>query len=163
MKFKVISRGTTAAVIIAILLALCAFSAISFAGLARQQRAEIKVTVRDSADASYLEGATVFVLETQSYFSTDADGATGIISVPFERDNRYDSSCSKNFMEITLLVYKEGYIDYVLLHTTIYPGETKNKLILLDKKEDELTDFYIFTDAAPQSWVNEFISKYKKS
>ncbi len=162
MKFKVISRKIVALFIIVLLMFLCAFSAISFADKISPETASLKITLRDSFDASYIKDATVFVLETESYFKTDEKGQTGIINIPYERDARYDSTSSKNFMEITLLIYKEGYIDYILLHTAIYSGEVKNKLVILDKKQDDLMSYYVFTDEANHTWIEKIIAKYKK-
>lgn len=123
---------------------------------------DIVPEVLDGMSMQPLEGAEVVVVETGKHLFTKADGKTPVIRVPIIEDAHFKDILKKPWGEITLIVHKEGYADYVLFHTQIWENERREgPRILLFKADEQASERPFSIVEGPQRlWVNELIKKF---
>lgn len=123
----------------------------------------IRLTVIDGRDNTPLHNACVCIPEADAYFYTDNNGKTPVIEVPVIINENYNSIVKQKFGEITVLVYKEGYIDYILFNLTVKENETRQGIkIMLYKDEEGAPDYLSIVETPDSGWIKEIIKKYKK-
>lgn len=126
--------------------------------------ASLSITVKDAATEEPLENSTVCIIETGGYYKTDKDGKTGVIKVPLLKNTNFDKSSPRPWGEITLLAYKDGYIDFILFYVMVYENQTRNGpniyLYATDDPETALT--HSLVEGPETGWVNDLVRKYKK-
>lgn len=123
---------------------------------------DIVPEVVDGMTMQPIEGAEVVVAETNKRVFTQADGKTPVIRVPIVEDEHFKDILKKPWGEITLIVHKEGYADYVLFHTQIWENERRQgPRILLFKADKEAAERpFVIVEGPQRLWVNELIKKF---
>lgn len=129
-----------------------------------QSNASIVITVLENGTNKPIDNASVCIIETKSYYSTNNNGVTEKIEVPVIRNQNFDNSLIRNFGEITILVYKPGYSDHIHFYEEVRPSQTKLGIII------KLTPIYSQTDTTPtitcntpnKSWAEQLINIFKK-
>jgi hypothetical protein len=125
----------------------------------------IQPQVVDGFTEDPLEGATVVIPEIRQSFVTSGDGLTAIIKIPIKEDAHYAEIAPKPWSEITLIIYKEGYIEYVLFHTHVWENQTRKgpKILLFPKVEGEENEPFSVVEGPHRIWVKELVDKFKPS
>ncbi|MBQ7453120.1 MAG: hypothetical protein IJS68_02500 [Clostridia bacterium] len=124
----------------------------------------IIITVLEQGSLTPITNATVCVVETRKYYSTNNKGLTEKISVPILTNSNFDNSLKRNYGEITLLVYKNGYTSELSFGNIISPNTTRVGLIIfltpIINPDDP--DLNISSQNPDTSWATELYKLYKK-
>jgi hypothetical protein len=123
----------------------------------------IIVFVEDGSAKEPLEGACVAIPETGKSYHTDKNGKTETIRVPILDDAEYKGILPKPWGEITLLVYKEGYVDCAIFHVNIWENQTRNgpTVLLFPITPDMGDQPFTLTEAPNRIWVNELLDRFR--
>lgn len=125
--------------------------------------AYFSVNVVEGYSQKPLSGAQVVVVETGETFATDASGNTEIIGVPAVRDTRYDKILPKPWAEVTLIIYKDGYIPYALFYLQVMSNQTREgvKILLFEEGSQGNSEPFSIIEGPNRAWVDELIEKYR--
>lgn len=127
------------------------------------KKAQVKFIVADFSDNAPVSFARVCIPEINASFFTDNSGNTPLIEVPVMPDAFYDGICKRNFGEITVIVYKEGYADYILCNLCIRENDIREGIkLLIYKKDNFMPDFTPIVETPDVKWLKELIEKYRK-
>jgi hypothetical protein len=124
----------------------------------------IIVYVKDGTTDEPLESARVAIPEMGQSFLTDRNGSTGTIRAPVREDAAFEDILPKPWGEITLLVYKQGYIDCAIFHVNIWENQTRNgpTVLLFPTSPDESNDPFTLTEGPNRLWVKQLLDKYRQ-
>ncbi|MGI6570249.1 MAG: hypothetical protein ACOX27_04185 [Caldicoprobacterales bacterium] len=119
--------------------------------------------VVDGFSEEPLAGAVIVVPETGNRFVTSEDGRTAVIQVPIREDEHFAKISAKPWSEITLIVYKEGYLEYVLFHTHVWENQTRKgpKILLFPRVEGEEQEPFSVVEGPHRLWVRDLVEKYR--
>ena len=125
--------------------------------------AKLTVNVVEGYTETPIEGASVVVVETGQVYSTDASGYTEVMEVPVIRDTRYDDILSKSWGEITLIIYKDGFVPYALFYLQVAAGETREgvKILLFEQGDTESSEPFSIIEGPNRVWVDALIEMYQ--
>ena len=123
----------------------------------------IQPQVVDGFSEEPIEDAVVVIPETGQRFVTDQDGLTALIRVPILEDVHFTDISPKPWGEITLMIYKKGYIEYVLLHAHAWENQTRKgpKILLFPEVEGEKNEPFFVVEGPHRLWVQELVEKYR--
>ena len=123
----------------------------------------IQPQVVDGFSEEPIEGASVVIPETGQQFITGQDGMTAIIKVPIKEDVHFAEISPKPWSEITLIIYKEGYVEYVLFHTHVWEDQTRQgpRIMLFPQVEGEKHEPFSVVEGPHRLWVKELVEKYR--
>lgn len=123
----------------------------------------IQPQVVDGFSEEPIEGASVVIPETDQQFITAQDGMTAIIKVPIWEDVHFAEISPKPWSEITLIIYKEGYVEYVLFHTHVWEDQTRQgpRIMLFPQVEGEKHEPFSLVEGPHRLWVKELVEKYR--
>lgn len=126
------------------------------------QSGSLVVRVVDVNTLKPIEGAEVVVPETQQRYPTGTDGKTAPITVPILRDTRFDELTAKPWGEISLLVYKQGYLPYAVFYLQVLPGVQRNgpTIYMIPPKDAASKDAISIIEGPTDDWVSEIVRKY---
>ena len=129
----------------------------------RNTKAKLTVRVVEGYTESPIEGASVVIIETGEVYKTNAEGLTGAIEVPMVRDSRYDSVLPKPWGEVSLIIYKEGFVPYALFYLQVIENETREgvKILLFEKGITDSNEPFSIIEGPNRLWVNELIKMYQ--
>ncbi len=129
----------------------------------KSDTAYLTVNVLEGYTETPVKGASVVVAETGKTYLTDANGMTDKIDVPVIRDTRFDGIMQKPWGEITLIVYKEGYIPYALFYLQVLGGQTREgvKILLFEEGQTESSEPFSIVEGPSRVWVNALIEMYR--
>jgi hypothetical protein len=125
--------------------------------------AKVTVNVVEGKTDSPIAGAQVVILETGKVYTTGENGKTGTIEVPVIRDARYDSTIPKAWGEISLIVYKDGFLPYALFYLQVADGQTRDgvKILLFENDSTGSTEPFSIIEGPNRAWVDELVKKYQ--
>ncbi len=123
----------------------------------------IQPQVVDGFSERPIEGAKIVIPELDKKFITNAEGFTINIKVPIIEDTHYKDICPKPWGEVTLIVYKEGYTDYVLFHTHIWESQARKgpKILLFPNPSGEKDQPMSIVESPHRLWTTELVEKYR--
>ncbi|HHZ13408.1 MAG: hypothetical protein ACOX1R_03555 [Caldicoprobacterales bacterium] len=123
----------------------------------------IKPQVVDGFSEEPIEGATVVIPETNTSYKTDEMGYTPDIRIEIVPDIRFKNINPKTWGEATLIAYKEGYIEYVLLNINIWESQNRQgpKIRLFPKENQQLDQPMSIVEGPNQLWINSLVEKYR--
>jgi len=124
-------------------------------------QAYLKITVLDIRTHEPLENATVCIPETGIYYTTDKFGRTPTIDVPYLKNGQYDNIKERNWGDITILAYKQGYVDYLVFYIMVTKDKTRHVTLTL-APYTEGSQPYIIIESPDDQWAKDIINKYKK-
>ena len=109
-----------------------------------------------------LEGCTVVIPETGAYMTTDAEGKTPQMTLPATPEDPVNGMPQKDWNEITILVYKDGYIPYALFHVQVWEDVSREGPKIYMFPDDGSTDGRAFSiiEGPDRGWVETLIDKY---
>ena len=138
-------------------------SGVSVFSFGKTGVASLTVNVVEGYTETPIEAACVVVVETGDVFMTDENGYTGLIEVPVIRDTRYDNILTKPWGEITLIIYKEGFLPYALFYLQVAQGETREgvKILLFEEGSTESGEPFSIIEGPNRVWVNTLIEMYR--
>ena len=123
----------------------------------------IQPQVVDGFSEEPIEGATVVIPEINQSYKTDEKGYTPNIRINISIDSHFKSIHPKTWGETTLIVYKEGYIEYVLLHLNVWEGQNRQgpKILLFPQNSQQLDQPMSIVEGPNQLWINSLVEKYR--
>jgi hypothetical protein len=139
-----------------------AFNAIE-SGSGHQYYGYIQPQVVDGFSEEPIEGAAVVIPEISQRFETAKDGYTAMIRVPIEEDQHFEDIAPKPWGEITIIVYKDGYIEYVLFNTHVWESQTRKgpKIMLFPEVEGDKNEPFTVVEGPHRIWVKELVDKFR--
>ena len=125
--------------------------------------AKFTVNVVEGYTDTPIAGAEVVILETGKKYTTDADGNTEIIEVPVIRDARFDKILPKPWGEVSLVVYKDGFLPYALFYLQVIGGETRSgvKILLFESNSTGNSEPFSIIEGPNRLWVDELVRMYQ--
>lgn len=119
--------------------------------------------VEDGSTKKPIGYARVVIPEMGQAFTTDENGKTETIRVPIVEDAAFKGILPKPWGEITLLVYKEGYVECAIFHVNVWENQTRNgpTVLLFPVSPSESTDPFTLTEGPNRLWVKELLDRYK--
>lgn len=125
--------------------------------------AYLSVKVVEGYSEVPLTGAQVVVVETNEVYTTDESGLTPVIAVPATRDMRYDEILPKPWAEVSLIIYKDGYIPYALFYLQVMEGETREgvKILLFEEGSADTSEPFSIIEGPNRTWVDALVEKYR--
>lgn len=135
---------------------------ISVFGTAKTQ-GKLCIEVVDGKSEKPVEGATVVIPEIDASYQTGSDGKTAIIDVPVLENKHFSSIQQMPWGEVTVLVYKDGYIPYALFHTQVWQSQLRNgpRIYLFIDDGSTSGDAFSVIEGPQRLWVNELVEKYR--
>ena len=123
----------------------------------------IQPQVVDGFSEEPIEGAAVVIPETGQQFITARDGMTAVIRIPIQEDVHFAEISPKPWGEITLIVYREGYVEYALFHVHVWEDQTRKgpKILLFPQVEGEKHEPFTVVEGPHRLWVRELVEKYR--
>lgn len=123
----------------------------------------IQPQVVDGFSEQPIEGAAVVIPETGQRFVTSEDGLTALIKLPIREDAHFAEISPKPWGEVTLIIYKEGYVEYVLFHTHVWEDQTRKgpTILLFPQVEGENQEPFSVVEGPHRLWVKDLIEKYR--
>ena len=130
---------------------------------AGQGTARLTVSVVEGYTEMPIEKASVVVVETGKVYQTDENGMTEVIEVPLVRDTRYDRILQKPWGEVTLIIYKDGFVPYALFYLQVLGGQTREgvKILLFEQDKTQSNTPFSIIEGPSRIWVNELVEKYR--
>ncbi|MEG2002593.1 MAG: hypothetical protein RR107_05830 [Clostridia bacterium] len=123
----------------------------------------LRLVVYDYATNTPIANAVCCIPEINGYFLTDENGNSTVIDIPIEIADTYDSTQRKKYGEVTLFVYKKGYVDYVRFNVKVNGGVIRLvEKIYLYKSTSENLPPQVYSELPDLLWTNELIRKYKR-
>lgn len=121
------------------------------------------VEVVDGFTDAPIEGATVVIPETGDKFTTDKNGKTAQFTLPILENSTYKSILRQPWGEVTVLVYKDGYIPYALFHTQVWENQARQgpRIYLFAPEYAQNDQPFSVIEGPQRIWVNELLKKYK--
>lgn len=129
----------------------------------KSDTASLTVSVVEGYTETPIDGASVVVVETGKVYQTAEDGMTAQIDVPVIRDSRFDSIMQKPWGEITLIVYKEGFVPYALFYLQVLGGQTREgvKILLFEEGQTESAEPFSIIEGPNRVWVDALVEMYR--
>lgn len=126
-------------------------------------KAQLSVNVVEGYSEMPIENASVVVLETGKVYQTDANGYTQVFEVPVLRDTRFDDILSKPWGEVTLIIYKEGFMPYALFYLQVIDGQTREgvKILLFEQGVSKSSEPFSIIEGPNRLWVDKLIKMYQ--
>lgn len=123
----------------------------------------IRPQVLDGFSDEPIEGAVVVIPETNASYRTDEKGYTPNIKIEVVPDAHYRDINPKTWGEATLIAYKEGYVEYVLLHINVWESQDRAgpKIRLFPVENQELDQPMSIVEGPNQLWINSLVEKYR--
>lgn len=128
-----------------------------------EDTAYFSVKVVEGYSEAPLSGAQVVVIDTDQLYKTDENGMTEVIPVPAVRDTRYDAILPKPWAEVSLIVYKDGYIPYALFYLQVMAGETREgvKILLFEDSASDSSEPFSIIEGPNRAWVDALVEQYR--
>lgn len=129
-----------------------------------QNEGSIFVSVLESGSLTPIDCATVCVIESKTYHTTNKKGLTERITVPLLVNQNYNNSLTPPNGEITLLAYKTGYVDSLLFNVKVPINSTRLTVIIYlspihNSNENKPT---IASELPNEIWAQQIIKLNKK-
>lgn len=125
--------------------------------------AKFTINVVEGYTDTPIMDAKVVILETGKTYTTDENGNTGIIEAPVIRDTRFDKIIPKPWGEVSLIVYKDGFLPYALFYLQVIGGETRNgvKILLFENNSTGNSEPFSIIEGPNRLWVDELVKRYQ--
>ncbi len=127
--------------------------------------AYFSIKVVEGYSEAPLANAQVVVVETGKVYTTDANGMTEVIPVPAVRDERYDKVLPKPWAEVSVIIYKDGYVPYALFYLQVMAGETREgvKILLFEEGSSDSSEPFSIIEGPNRAWVDALVEQYDPS
>jgi hypothetical protein len=131
--------------------------------LGKTGSAKLTLNVVEGFNETPIADATIIVVDTGDVYHTDENGMTDVMEVPFVRDTRYDKVLPKPWGEVSLIIYKNGYVPYALFYLQVLEGETREgvKILLFENDSAQSTEPFSIIEGPNRIWVDALVEKYQ--
>jgi hypothetical protein len=132
-------------------------------GTGSTETAALTLRVLEGYTESPIENATVVILETEKTYKTNGEGLTEVIEVPVIRDSRYDTILEKPWGEVSMIIYKDGFVPYALFYLQVLGGETREgvKILLFEQGSTDSEEPFSIIEGPNRVWVNQLVEMYR--
>jgi len=139
-------------------------SALISQTLSNKETGSVQIKVLEESTLKPIDGATVCIVDTRHYENTNKHGKTNLIHVPIRQNPNFNLSLERPYGELTILVYKAGYADYLSFYNMIRPNTTNVGIVVKLKPiiNEEDTDPIIDINYPDKLWCENLIKLYKK-
>ena len=105
-----------------------------------------------------IENAVIIIPETGETYQTDAHGKTPFIRIPYSAKTDFDAIHPKDWCEVTLLAYAEGYAPYALFYLQLQKDSLREgpTVMLFPGEQDPFS----IIEGPPEPWVSELLEKF---
>jgi hypothetical protein len=148
---------------VALAFTLAPSSSVSVFNTASTDTAKLTLRVLEGYTESPIAGASVVVLETGKTFTTNEEGMTDIIEVPVIRDTRYDAILEKQWGEVSVIIYKDGFVPYALFYLQVLGGQTREgvKILLFEQGSTDTEEPFSIIEGPNRAWVDQLVEMYR--
>lgn len=102
-----------------------------------------------------IESANVYVVETNRFYKTGADGFTAEMSCYIQGNGKWGT--------VTVCVFKDGYVDYVLYGCTVYADRIRRgPTVRLFGLEEDTPQITVYSENPPDDYSMEIMRQVKK-
>jgi len=148
--------------LLAVFVFINAYSAAMQTGAPKTAQGKIRLNISDCRTDMPVHNACIIILETNEIFYSDNNGNSPYISVPVNIDARFNSVEPKNYGEISILIYKEGYIDCFLLNIPVKPESISDNIsVLMQVKTPDSPAFVTVCESPDDEWIERIFEKYR--
>lgn len=126
-------------------------------GIRTENMIKYKITVTDDSNRP-IEGVKIVIPEAKLSAKTNKKGNVEI-NVPFDNFNRINYPVVKDYGEVTILAYKDGYSSKVVLRAQIN-SDNKNNSINLKLKKSDKRNFNYEIVQPKETWIEKILSSY---
>lgn len=124
----------------------------------------ISILVTNAQTKQKIENATICILETHSYYQTDKNGTTELISLPAEQEQSLPITIKQKCKYYTIMVYKNGFNEHIVFDVKIEQNQNKVgysiPLVPIINEEDRMPT--ISYEPQNSATINRLIREYKK-
>lgn len=125
------------------------------------QTATLVPSVLDANTKKPIEGATIVIPEVGKNYTTGPDGTASIPGLPIITDSHFSNILPKPWGEVTLLVYKDGYLPYALFSLALESGGTREGPEILLFPDTEGGNALSIIEGPNRIWVDALIEQYR--
>jgi hypothetical protein len=151
-----------ATILFSIIFLLCLFSPISLKTSpvsTKTKFANIIIQVKNNNYDSPVDNASICILNTKQYYYTKKNGYTESISIPLFDEYKID-----DYYIYNLLIYKNGYNDYIYYGLKVKPSQKRADIIIplipiINHNDIETT---LFFEPPYNKTIEEIIKENKK-
>lgn len=120
----------------------------------------LRIYVVDGMTNQPVKNANICLIETEKYYKTDDFGYTEKIICPITY--RANSNYKRNWGEVTVICYKEGYNDCVIFNVEVKKDIVRlGPTIYLFPQINE-NKRKILTETPNEDWITGLIDRYRK-
>ncbi len=92
---------------------------------------------------------------------TGADGRAVLEHIPVRIQRTYDTAVSRDWGELTLLVYAQGYLPNAIFCVQVYAGESRSEVKIYMFPEDEQDrEYTVIVQPPPDEWTQTLLNEY---
>lgn len=148
---------------VVLVISIAGGNSVSVFSVGNADTAKLTVNVVEGYTESPISDASVVVVETGNVYTTNSQGYTGVIEVPLVRDTRYDKILAKPWGEVTLIIYKDGFMPYALFYLQVIGGQTREgvKILLFEQGITDSNEPFSIIEGPNRIWVDELIKMYQ--
>lgn len=144
-----------------IALVVCIIS-VSVAFILSQKHGSITVSVVDAYTNMPLENAVITVAENEASFITDKNGEAFCSGLRFVDNSKFKDLKDASTSTVTILCYKEGYMDFVLFNAEISSVGVLEKTLYMFPVGSENERTTIAMNETPnEEFSKKLLEKYK--
>ena len=121
------------------------------------------LSAEDGITGAPLPGVTIVIPEMDLTVVTGDDGTVDPILVPIMQDTLSRYSLERPWGEITLLSYKEGYLDGAIFHVQVWENQTRQgpTLLLFPLSSSTSDQPLSLVEGPHRLWVNALLDAYR--
>lgn len=131
------------------------------AGCQSPMHGGMSLTVVDGMTDTPLVGASVVVPEAGVTAVTDEYGSAVLSNLPVIFDEQYDALSPAGSGRVTLIVYADGYVPYVLLYARVFPDRTREGMVILMFRDDGSIPVFSIAETPPLEWAAGIAEMYR--
>ncbi len=122
----------------------------------------IKIAVYDHIENKPIANAICCIPEIDTYFYTDENGYTQVIDIPLNKKPSATTYLAKSWSNVTLLVYKDGYDDFVLYNVKVKADYTRSLERIYLYRENGAKKIHSSSELPDNDWTLELLRKYRR-
>lgn len=121
--------------------------------------ASLLIHVKDNYSGDPINNATICIINTRQYYTSNKNGYTDTISLPLFDEYQHD-----DYYFYNLLIYKNGYNDFFYFNLKVKPNQKRADVVIplipiINESDMETTLFY---EPPYEKTINTLIKENKK-
>lgn len=148
-------------VVICVFMLLAAAVYLPLLSRGREDAGFIRLTVLDGRTDAPCRKALVVIPETGKTYALDSAARTEKIRVPVIRDARFDGILERDWGEVTVLVYCDGYYPLALFSLGVHAdGKEREATLYLFPDDGSMAEPFALSEGPESDWVRRLINEY---